>query len=157
MTDLADELVDALAIHDRITLYLLDAVPDEALLGTGGRKARKAGEMFAHIHNVRVDWLKSVAPAADTGVAKLPKEAAGDKAALRSALEASSEALRSALVDILASGQRPRGFKPHAAAFVGYLIAHQAYHHGEIGVAVAEDGHRFDNKVGFGMWEWGVR
>jgi len=156
MSDLATDLVDALAIHDRVTLYLLDALPQEALLGTGGRKARRTAEMFAHIHNVRVDWLKSVAPDA-AAPAKVGKDEAGDKAVLRAALEASGATLRAALADTLASGKRPRGFKPHTAGFVGYLIAHQAYHHGEIGVAAADDGFRFDNKIGYGMWEWGVR
>ena len=39
----------------------------------------------------------------------------------------------------------------------GYLIAHESYHHGEIGVALAQLGHPLDKKAAFGMWEWGVR
>ena len=50
-----------------------------------------------------------------------------------------------------------KGFKPHVPAFLGYLIAHESYHHGEIGIALNEIGYPLDRKTAFGLWEWGVR
>jgi uncharacterized damage-inducible protein DinB len=50
-----------------------------------------------------------------------------------------------------------KGFKPHPVAFVGYLIAHESYHQGDVGVRLTASGHRLGNKVAYGMWEWGVR
>lgn len=157
MTEDATRLVEALAIHDRISLYLLDAVADEALSAPPPGRGRTVGEMFAHIHNVRVMWLKEAAASTAVLPAKLEKSASGRKDVLREALTASSEALRTAVAAALESGVRIKGFKPHTAGFVGYLIAHQAYHHGEIGIVANQVGHAFDKRTGFGMWEWGVR
>jgi uncharacterized damage-inducible protein DinB len=45
----------------------------------------------------------------------------------------------------LAAGGKIRGFKPHAAAFLGYLISHESHHRGEIGMVLAQSGHPLDN------------
>ncbi len=37
------------------------------------------------------------------------------------------------------------------AAFVGYLVAHDGYHWGEIGIALAQSGRPLDRKVAYGM------
>ena len=49
---LAGQIVDTWRIHHRINLYLLDAVPPEALADTGPTKGRSVGKTFAHLHNV---------------------------------------------------------------------------------------------------------
>ncbi len=135
---------------------MLDAASDAGLTGSGATRGRGAGEMFAHIHNVRLMWLQSAAPALMKGLAKLEKAAAGDKPALHQALWQSADAIGLMLAQALPLG-KVKGFKPHAAAFVGYLIAHEGYHLGEIGVALQQSGHPLDRKTAFGMWEWGVR
>ena len=56
----------------------------------------------------------------------------------------------------LAAG-KIKGFKPHPQAFTGYLIAHESFHQGEIGVALHQSGRPLDKKTAFGMWEWGTR
>jgi uncharacterized damage-inducible protein DinB len=112
--------------------------------------------MFAHIHNVRLMWLQSAAPTLLAGLNKIEKEQAVDKALLRTALAASADAIAQLIEQALPTG-KVKGFKPHATAFVGYLIAHEAYHQGEIGVALQQGGHPLDKKVAYGMWEWGVR
>ncbi len=50
-----------------------------------------------------------------------------------------------------------KGFKPHPAAFLGYAIAHEAYHVGEIGMTLKQSGRALDEKVAYGIWEWGKR
>jgi hypothetical protein len=56
-----------------------------------------------------------------------------------------------------AGGGKVKGFKPHAAAFCGYLIAHESHHRGQIARALKQSGHALDKKVAYGMWEWGSR
>ena len=113
--------------------------------------------MFAHIHNIRLLWLKSGNAALLDGLAKIEKEQAGDKTLLRSSFEASGKAIEALLRQGLAAGGKIKGFKPHAVAFLGYLISHESYHRGEIGIVLAQSGHPLDNKSSYGMWEWGVR
>ena len=55
--ELIEQIIDSWHIHTRITFYLLDAIPEEALAGISASKGRSVGQMFAHVHNVRL--LKS--------------------------------------------------------------------------------------------------
>ena len=57
----------------------------------------------------------------------------------------------------LESDGRVKGFKPHAAGFLGYLIAHESHHRGQIILTLKQNGHAIDKKVQYGIWEWGVR
>ena len=89
-------------------------------------------------------------------VAKLEEPATTDPVALRAALEASGEAMAELLRRGLADG-RVKNFKPHPVAFLGYLLAHDAHHRGEIQLTLTQAGHKLSDKVGYGLWEWGVR
>jgi uncharacterized damage-inducible protein DinB len=154
---LADQVLETWRIHGRILLYTLDAIAPEAFGAPPPRKGRGFAQMFAHIHNVRLLWLKSAAPAALNGLAKIEKGDPLTPEGLRQALASSAAAVEGLLAASLASGGKVKGFRPHAAAFMGYLIAHEAYHQGEIGLALAEIGFPLDQKTAYGMWEWGVR
>jgi uncharacterized damage-inducible protein DinB len=151
-----DPLVETWAIHARINLYLLDAVPDEAM-GAALPKCRTVYDQFAHIHNVRLMWLKSAAPGLLSGLEKLETKTGGTRDKLRTALEASGKAIDGLLRKAFASGGKVKGFKPHAAAFVGYLISHESHHRGQIGWTLKQTGHPLDQKTSYGLWEWGVR
>src|SRR5258705_1020185 len=56
-----NQLLEVWQIHDRINVYLLDAVDAESLSSHSASKGRSAGEQFAHIHNLRLMWLKAAA------------------------------------------------------------------------------------------------
>jgi uncharacterized damage-inducible protein DinB len=81
-----DQLIETWAIHNRINIYLLDAVTDDALGAALSPKSRTVFDLFAHIHNVRLMWLKAAAPDLQSGLQKLETKTVGKKAELRSAL-----------------------------------------------------------------------
>jgi uncharacterized damage-inducible protein DinB len=151
-----DQLVETWNIHDRINRYLLNAVPEEALASTLAPKHRTVFQLFAHMHNVRLMWLKSAAPELLKGLSKLEGDK-GEKTTLESVLEASGSAIEALLRKALASGGKVKGFKPHVVAFVGYLISHESHHRGQIGWTLKSTGHPLDQKTAYGLWEWGVR
>ncbi len=152
-----EQLGEAWDIHSRIQLYLLDAIEDEALPETGGIKGRSIAAQLAHVHDVRLIWLKEAAPDLHATQTKLGKEGTtAGKPVLRSALESSGAEIGELVAREIEVG-RIKGFKPHPAAFVGYLIAHESYHQGDIGVRLTLSGHPLPQKVGYGAWEWGVR
>jgi uncharacterized damage-inducible protein DinB len=151
-----DPLIETWNVHSRINLYLLDAIPAEALGLSLTPKFRTAYQLFAHVHNVRLMWLKSAAPELLAGLEKL-EGADGDKAGLRAALVASGKATEGLLRKSVAAGGKVKGFKPHVTAFVGYLIAHESHHRGQVGWTLKGAGHPLDKKTAFGLWEWGVR
>jgi len=151
-----EPLVETWAIHNRINLYLLDAVPEEALASALG-KNRSVSALLAHIHNVRLMWLKAAAPAELKGLEKLETKGVETKARLRGALEASGRAVENLLRQAVAAGGKVKGFKPHATAFLGYLISHESHHRGQIGWTLKQSGTPLGPKIAFGLWEWGVR
>ena len=73
------------------------------------------------------------------------------------ALGASATAVEELLRRSIATGGNVKGFKPHVTAFLGYLIAHESHHRGQIGWTLKQSGRPLDQKTMFGLWEWGVR
>lgn len=149
------DLTDAWAIHARIQLYVLDAV-DPAALDAPSVKGRTVGHQFSHIHDVRRMWLEAAAPDLLDGVDKLGKDHTEDAAAIRAALERSAAAVTT-LIERGEAGGRIKGFTRSVTAFVGYLISHESYHQGDMGVRLTESGFPLDQKTNVGMWQWGVR
>ena len=76
----SQQLVETWQINNRINLYVLDAIPQEHLVDALVSKGRSVGEQFAHVHNVRLMWLKYALPVALEKLVKLEKTDAGDKA-----------------------------------------------------------------------------
>jgi uncharacterized damage-inducible protein DinB len=155
--ELVEQIIDSWNIHNRINLYVLEAVSVEALSGVSASKGRNVGEMIAHIHNVRLMWLKAARPELLEGLVKIEKEQAQDKKLLRQSLEESGKALATLLQKGLDAGGKIKGFKPHLTGFLGYIISHESYHLGEIGMTLTQAGYPLDKNVAFGIWEWGVR
>jgi uncharacterized damage-inducible protein DinB len=152
-----NQLVETWQIHDRINLYLLDAINPESLGSHSASKGRSVGEQFAHLHNVRLMWLKSAAPELLKGLVKVENEQANDKKLLAKSLTNSGKAIGALLAQSLEAGGKVRGFKPHAAAFLGYLISHESHHRGQIALSLKQAGKPLDKKISYGIWEWGVR
>jgi uncharacterized damage-inducible protein DinB len=154
---MADPLVDTWLIHDRIHGYLLDAIPAAQLGGIAPTKGRSVAQVFAHIHNVRLMWLASAGVEAPAGAAKIDLDDALTVAGLKKSLNASAKGITSVIENGLAAGGKVKGFKPHVHAFVGYLIAHESHHRGQVLVTLKANGAALDKKISYGIWEWGVR
>jgi len=152
-----NQLLETWQIHDRINLYLLDAVDPQSLSSHSASKGRSVAEQFAHVHNVRLMWLKSAVPELLKGLSKIENEQANDKKLLAKSLTDSGKAIGVLLTQSLAVGGKVKGFKPHATAFLGYLISHESHHRGQIALTLKQAGKPLEKKIGFGMWEWGVR
>lgn len=153
--ELTDTLLDSFRINNRINLYLLAAVPADHLKDQAGGKGRTVAEQFAHIHTVRGMWLKAAAPALAEGFEQ-PDKSALDNVCLNRLLLASGIAVE----ELLKQGfheNRIKGFKPHPAAFLAYLISHESHHRGQIVLGLKLCGHPVEKKILFGMWEWGTR
>jgi uncharacterized damage-inducible protein DinB len=143
-------------IHNRINLYLLDNLAEEHLNDISASKGRNVGEQFAHMHNVRLMWLKAAKPELMEGLKKIERDDPVSKSGLFTNLQESSAAILR-LLESAFRENKLKGFKPHPAAFLGYLISHESHHRGQIMLCLKQCGHPIDKKVQFGLWEWGTR
>jgi len=148
-------LTETWQIHNRINLYLLDGIDEVHLADVSASKGRTVGEQFAHMHNVRLMWLKASEPALLDGLVKIEKEQI-NREVLKAALIAGGTAIDQ-LFEKTAVDGKIEGFKPHAAGFLGYLISHESHHRGQIMLTLKQSGHPVDKKIQFGIWEWGTR
>jgi uncharacterized damage-inducible protein DinB len=151
---MSKELVETWKINGRIGLFLLEHIDNEWLKDTFASKGRTIGEQFAHLHNVRLMWLKSASPEILDGLDKFEKGQTLSKEILGESLTKSAEAI-AALIE--KSDGRIKGFKPHTTAFVGYIISHESHHRGQIMLSLKQSGRKISKSVNFGLWEWGTR
>jgi len=156
MFDAVDAVLAAYATNNRINEYMIRNLPaDDWRMKPSGGKGRDVASIVAHMHNVRLMWLK----AATRGTALPPKLEGNDFSTDEAidALTASHQAIHELLASSLKSDGRIKGFKPDAASFLGYLIAHDAHHRGQVSMLARQLGHPLPQSVMYGMWEWGTR
>jgi uncharacterized damage-inducible protein DinB len=155
-TKLPSALLNAFDTNDRINQYLIENVAPAAWKAKPpDGKGRTISAIVAHMHNVRVMWLKVSAKGSEVP-SQLDRATVTPAQAVR-ALEQSREALSKLIGRALQTDGRIKGFRPDVAGFLGYLIAHDAHHRGQIAMLARQVGHPLPQKVTFGMWEWGSR
>jgi uncharacterized damage-inducible protein DinB len=142
-------------IHDRINQYLLNSFDESFLNAQSASKGRTVGEQFAHIHHVRLMWIKAADPERLENLNKIEKSDILIDT-LKSNLLQSGEAIEELLKKGF-SENRIKNFKPHPMAFLGYLISHESHHRGQILLSLKQSGIILDKKILFGIWEWGTR
>lgn len=153
---ISDALLNAFDTNERINQYLLENLPAESWRAEPPNgKGREIAAIVAHMHNVRVMWLKAAAKGSD-----IPEQLDRLRVTVLQAskgLEQSRKAPSAVLKTALENNGQVKGFKPDVAGFFGYLIAHDAHHRGQICMLARQVGHPLPQKAMFGMWEWGSR
>lgn len=150
-----EQIIDTWEINNRINLYLLNAIDEENLTSISASKGRTVGEQFAHIHNVRLMWLKASMPELLASTVKIEKDGI-TKNIISKQFSESGQAISELLKKSLETGTL-KGFKPHPTAFLGYIVSHESHHRGQIVLSLKQSGHPVDKKVLYGLWEWGTK
>lgn len=152
---LPEALLKAFETNDRITTYLIENLPAEAWSEKAADgNGRTIAAIVAHMHNVRVMWLK--AAKANNIPAQLDRASLTPAQAIKG-MTSSGQALHALIDAALKRDGRVRSFRPDVAGFIGYLIAHDAHHRGQVTMLARQLGHPLPQKAMFGMWEWGRR
>jgi uncharacterized damage-inducible protein DinB len=152
---MTEELVETWLINNRVNLFLLRELSQEALECTlSTRGGRTVGQQLVHVYEVRRSKLE----AADKTLAKpLPsvtREQGHDKKLLLDAFGRSGEAVAELIRRSMAAGGKVKGFKRGIVALVGYFIAHDAHHRGHILLTLKQAKVRRSEILRFGPWEW---
>jgi uncharacterized damage-inducible protein DinB len=153
---LPDALLEAFNTNNRINQYLIENVAPEAWKAKPlDGKGRTISAIVAHMHNVRVMWLKASAKGSEIP-AQLDR-ATVTPAQASQALQQSCHSLGELIRGALEADGRIKGFRPDVTGFIAYLMAHDAHHRGQISMLARQLGHPLPQKINFGMWEWGSR
>lgn len=145
-------LVDTWHLNNRVNLRLLAHLTDEQLAWMAHSRARSIADQLAHLHNVRILWLEPRLPEAARGLRKIEKGAA-TRAVLEQALSQSADAIGEMLAEAERTGKL-KSAKRGPVAFLGYALAHEGHHRGQILVHLKQAKMPIDSLVGFSLWEW---
>lgn len=154
--DLAESLIEAWEINNRINLLLLERISDEGLACTlSTRGGRDVARQFAHLHTQRLRWLegKGYADLA-AGIATFASKEQPDRQQLIDAFEASGEAMSRCLGEII-DGDRPlKRQKKGLVVSLAYFVAHESHHRGSVLLTLKQCGHPLDKKTQYAIWDW---
>jgi uncharacterized damage-inducible protein DinB len=150
---MVDQLVETWRINHRITVMMLEALPETALRATlSTRGGRDIARQLAHVHEVRAAFLRK-ADIPD-GILRFGKGESPPKAKLRKALGESADAVERLLRRAYAEGGKVGGFRRDVVVLLGYLIAHESHHRGSILLTAKQTGHSLSETLRWGIWAW---
>ena len=151
---LAREVLATWKRHQQILLFLLDRVPQMHLGAVPlGSKGRDVARQFAHLNRTRLGWLHYHATGQRPDLPKSSKAERPKKTQLRAALNESGKAVEDLLARALRKEARVRLFGQSPVRWMGYLIAHESHHRGQILLALKQSGFVLDEKVTIqGLW-----
>lgn len=147
-------LIETWKIQQQVNELLLKSIDEGSLADIAATKGRSVGEQLAHIHNVRLMWLNVAAPELWQEQVKIEKGQPITKKLLLNSLQKSADGIAGLLQIGIETG-KIKGFKPHPTAFLGYIIAHEAHHRGQVILTLKQNGHLPDKSTLMQLWEWG--
>ncbi len=164
--DLRQSVLAAWRTSDRVTRFLFERLPADlwaaSLPGAPRRTIRMIG---GHVHNARCMWIKTLgAPHGLVVPEPVDRHRVGPRPLL-SALRRSGDGIAS----LLELGCRHGGTIPPTRSYawrnlpldvghvLGYFVAHEGHHRGQIVLAARALGHRLPPAVTAGLWQWSQR
>lgn len=165
LREIRDALVETYAINDAMNQLILAHLNPKAWRAEPpGKKGhgRTIAAIFAHLHNVRLVWLKNSAPHLKCP-AKLDPERCTMKQASAAYTKSATQCLEM-LQDALSAFPKRKVTKfsrgdwvpvwPAGGAMFAYMFSHEAHHRGQILMLAHQLGYRLPVKAWAGIWWW---
>ena len=150
-----NELVEAWRTNHRINLMLLGSISEEGLRSSlSTRGGRDVARQFAHLHNVRGWQLDKRAKDLALALETFESKYSPTREELVQALESSTKAVETFLLDVFEERPGRRGFKKGVFTTFAYFIAHEAHHRGSILLTLKQCGHMPEKDITYGIWGW---
>lgn len=161
--DAGQALIAGWRTNNRVTTFLIESLPRElwpkAIPGYPRRTVRM---IAAHIHNARCGWIRQLGGRHGVPVpAFVDARRVTPPGLLRALGRSSTGMLRLLDLGLARGGTVPRGawqnFPTDLVHFLGYFVAHEAHHRGQLCLLARELGHRLPREVTGGLWQWTKR
>jgi uncharacterized damage-inducible protein DinB len=144
--------------NNAILVNLLGAIPEGGMQARVMEGSPSVGEMFAHIHYVRLVFISEDAPEFAKQIPQKEWSTKIDPALMTGMLNDSARAVREAVEGRLKSGQPMNLHYDHPILFLQHMIWHEGYHHGQIKLALKLAGNPIPNeKAGPVTWKIWMR
>ena len=164
--NLRNTILDAWKTNNRVTVFLVENLPAELWeVRVPGAPRRTVRMIAGHLHNARCMWIKTLGKEHGIAVPRNVDRYKVKPATLVNALERSGKGISS----LLKFGIDHGGSIPATSAYVwrnlpldvghvlGYFIAHEGHHRGQIVMLARQLGHRLPAEVTGGLWHWAKR
>ena len=164
--DQKDLLLDAWRTNNRVTVFLVERLPDELLGTTVPGAPRRTVRMIAgHIHNARCMWIKTLGKEHGIAVSRAVNRHKVSPQELIAALGHSSRGI----ISLLTLGCDRGGTIPASSSYtwrnlpldVGhvltYFVAHEGHHRGQIVMLARQLGYRLPVEITGGLWHFAKR
>jgi uncharacterized damage-inducible protein DinB len=161
--NLRDTILNAWKTNNRVTVFLVENLSPEFLNAKVPGAPRRTIRMLAgHLHNARCMWIKTLGKEHGIAVPRSVNRYNVTPKEIVPALQSSS----AGMLSLLEFGCDHGGTIPASSAYVwrnlpldvghvlGYFIAHEAHHRGQIVMLARQLGHRLPAEVTNGLWNW---
>ncbi|HYC40376.1 MAG TPA: DinB family protein [Chitinophagaceae bacterium] len=148
------QLLEAWQIHQGMNLLLIENISDAGMEKTLSSRGRTVFQQWAHLHNVRIQWLKVSAADLASGCKPIDKKDPFNRKGLIGALSLSAEAVGEFFARSWEEGGKVRGFKKGLMPFFAYLVSHESHHRGSILLTLKQTGEMVPDRVKWAIWEW---
>jgi len=151
MPDVLDQhllgpLLDSWDRNNTILVNLLGAVPEGGLETRAMEGSPSVGEMFMHIHYVRLVFVSEDAPEFARKMPEGEWQAERDRGRMAAMLNESAAVVREAVKGRLEAGRDMDVHYDHPILLLQHMIWHEGYHHGQIKLALKLAGRPLNNK-----------
>jgi uncharacterized damage-inducible protein DinB len=151
---LLDALLDSWDRNNTILVNLLRALPDGGLNAKAVDGSLTVGQIFIHIHYVRLVFVLEDAPEVAKPLPEGEWRAERDRDRIAVMLNDSARVVRDAVAGRLKAGRDMDRHYDHPILMLQHMIWHEGYHHGQIKLAVKAEGRPFDDEeIGPVTWD----
>lgn len=152
--NLLDALFDSWDRNNTILTNLLRVLPEATLDARASGGSPSIGELFGHIHYVRLAFVSEDAPELAATVPDKEWFVERDTARMTQMLNESAEAVRDAVKGRLETSREMDLHYDHPILFLQHMIWHEGYHHGQIKLVLKLTGHPMpDEQAGPLTWD----
>jgi len=151
---LLDDLLDSWDRNNAILVNLLRIIPEGGLDARATPDSPSVGEMFSHVHYVRLVFIEEDAPDFAVPVPTDEWRTERDRERMAQMLNESAWVVRGAVKDRVDTGREMKVHYDHPILFLQHMIWHEGYHHGQIKLALKIAGHPLsDETAGPATWD----